>query len=173
MYYKIKFTVHGKIGSKKYNFSTIRRKNKVNIYKNKETSVFEEHIEYTAKNYMLRHNLKPLHGGIFIKLVIYIADKKKIKSLPFKPGEFKQVWNTSGENIKNSGWPTPVFTTKKPDCSNVLKSVEDAVTGICFEDDKDIIDVKVKKIACLLDSEERIDIFITDLPNKHVVFQNE
>ena len=35
--------------------------------------------------------------------------------------------------------------TKKPDASNVLKSVEDAVIGIAYKDDAQIADVRARK----------------------------
>ena len=38
-----------------------------------------------------------------------------------------------------------VRPTVKPDCSNVLKSIEDALNGIVWADDKQAVDVSVKK----------------------------
>lgn len=38
-----------------------------------------------------------------------------------------------------------VRPTSKPDCSNVLKGIEDAMNGIVFGDDKQVTDVRVRK----------------------------
>ena len=39
-----------------------------------------------------------------------------------------------------------VWPTSKPDCSNVLKAVEDAMNGIVYLDDKQIVMLSVRKI---------------------------
>ena len=38
--------------------------------------------------------------------------------------------------------------TKKPDASNVLKSVEDAMNGVVYKDDSQIINIHVTKVYC-------------------------
>lgn len=38
-----------------------------------------------------------------------------------------------------------LLPTKKPDCSNVLKSIEDAMNGIVYKDDSQIVVVRISK----------------------------
>lgn len=39
-----------------------------------------------------------------------------------------------------------VWPTSKPDCSNVLKAVEDAMNGIVYRDDSQIVVLSVRKV---------------------------
>ena len=38
-----------------------------------------------------------------------------------------------------------LFPTVKPDCSNFLKLAEDAMNGVCYVDDCQLVDISVKK----------------------------
>jgi Holliday junction resolvase RusA-like endonuclease len=51
-------------------------------------------------------------------------------------------WSGKKRNLALSG---EIIPETKPDCSNVLKAVEDAMNGIVFLDDKQIADLNVKK----------------------------
>lgn len=136
MKYKFEIIVCGKIYTKKYRMTGKK------MYRNRETRAFEEAVSYVAKNYMQNHSYKPLHGAIALRLIIYIYNKK---------------------NINPDGSMKSIFCTKKPDCTNILKSVEDGLKNICFGDDKDVVKIKVMKYFCDLPSKERVEIFITDL----------
>lgn len=49
--------------------------------------------------------------------------------------------------------------TKKPDCSNLLKSVEDALNGICYIDDSQIIRICINKVYSHI---PRMDVHIVE-----------
>ncbi len=51
-------------------------------------------------------------------------------------------WSIKKRELALSGGIIP---TVKPDCSNVLKAVEDAMNGIVYFDDKQIADLRVSK----------------------------
>lgn len=51
-------------------------------------------------------------------------------------------WSTKKRNDAMAGGIIP---TVKPDCSNVLKAVEDALNGIVYLDDKQISDIKIRR----------------------------
>lgn len=42
-----------------------------------------------------------------------------------------------------SGWTRP---TVKPDCDNILKVVADALNGVAYDDDKQLVEVSVQKV---------------------------
>lgn len=39
-----------------------------------------------------------------------------------------------------------IFPTKKPDIDNVIKVIADALNGVAYDDDKQIIDVSARKV---------------------------
>lgn len=87
-------------------------------YKPEKTKLYFKQIQLIAQNYMQRRNLKPFEGAIDFRLDIIL--KEKLESKHFAP-------------------------TIKPDSSNVLKTVEDALNKICYKDDKDIIHHEIHK----------------------------
>lgn len=87
-------------------------------YKPEKTKWYYEQIQLTARNYMQKRNLKALEGPIDFRLDIIL--KEKLESKYIAP-------------------------TIKPDSSNVLKTVEDALNKICYKDDKDIIYHEIHK----------------------------
>lgn len=52
------------------------------------------------------------------------------------------------------GWIVP---TKKPDCDNIIKIICDALNGIAYGDDAQIVDVSIRKIY---GSEPRVEVRI-------------
>lgn len=148
MEYKIKFTAKNKVYTKKYGFCNSKN-GTLKMFKTTECANYEKFIAWIGKNYMQLHNLKPLSGEIFIKIIIYIEDKKKI--------------NLNKNNNNNQNCQDQIYSTSKPDCSNVLKSIEDALTYICFKDDKNIVSGQFDKFCCSSEKEERVDVFITNL----------
>lgn len=143
--YKIKFIIPGHPFTKKYKISGNK------MYKNNKTRSFEEGIQLIAKNYMMKHNLKPLEGCIFLKLIIYVYQRK----------------------ITVTGINNMIFCTKSPDCTNVLKSVEDGLKNICFLDDRKVVSVKLEKYCCFSFLEERIEIFINNFQYKEKNYGNK
>ncbi|MCI9273995.1 MAG: RusA family crossover junction endodeoxyribonuclease [Clostridiales bacterium] len=53
-----------------------------------------------------------------------------------------------------AGWIVP---TKKPDCDNIIKIICDALNGIAYGDDAQIVDVSIRKIY---GSEPRVEVRI-------------
>ena len=50
--------------------------------------------------------------------------------------------------------------TKKPDCSNVLKSIEDGLNGVAYADDAQIVDIEVQKYY---DLQPRVEVEIKEV----------
>ena len=49
---------------------------------------------------------------------------------------------------------------KKPDCDNIAKSILDALNGIAYDDDAQIVDLSVSKVYSA--DEEGVDLYLTE-----------
>ncbi len=49
---------------------------------------------------------------------------------------------------------------KKPDCDNIAKSILDALNGIAYDDDAQIVDLSVSKVYSA--NEEGVDLYLTE-----------
>ena len=49
--------------------------------------------------------------------------------------------------------------TKKPDASNILKSIEDAMNGVVFNDDSQIVNIHVTKVYA---TEPGVDVCVKE-----------
>ena len=49
---------------------------------------------------------------------------------------------------------------KKPDCDNIAKSILDALNGIAYDDDAQIVDLSVSKVYSA--TEEGVDLYLTE-----------
>lgn len=53
-----------------------------------------------------------------------------------------------------------IFPTKKPDCSNILKSIEDALNDVAYVDDSQIVEVMMIKFY---DEIPRVDVDLEEV----------
>ena len=90
----------------------------------KKTVTYERFIQWLFKSKYRR--IKPLEGAVKIELLIH----KSVNKYDSK----------STKELKLSGKIRP---TVKPDASNVLKIVEDALNGLAYIDDKQIVEVHI------------------------------
>jgi Holliday junction resolvase RusA-like endonuclease len=96
----------------------------------KQTKNFEALIGSYVRNYMMSSKKEKIPEGTPVFLILYIY--KKIPS----------SWPNSKKILARNGHIRP---TVKPDNSNVLKSVEDAMNKIAYDDDRQIVDHIVRK----------------------------
>lgn len=90
---------------------------------------------------------EPLSGPV---RVIVNACHKRPKNRPrFVPVD---AWAT-GE---------AVYRPCKPDASNILKIVEDALNGICWHDDAQIVDAWVCSMYCAVDMEPEVQVIVAE-----------
>ena len=52
------------------------------------------------------------------------------------------------------------YCPKKPDCDNIAKSILDALNGIAYDDDSQIIDLSITKLYSA--EEEGVDLYLTE-----------
>lgn len=98
----------------------------------------KEHIRLMAKQAMEETGFvcteKPLKIEITARMGIPASKSKKFKERALQRLE---------------------YPTKKPDADNIIKGVLDALNGVCYKDDKQIVNIQCIKVY---DTEPRIDI---------------
>lgn len=99
---------------------------RVRAYTPKRTAQYEEAIAIVAKGAM-RGN-KPFASAVSMRITLHMP-------VPIS-------WSKKDRALALDG---RMPHTSKPDCSNVQKSVEDALNGIVYVDDSQIVDVRVVK----------------------------
>ena len=111
------------------------RKGKYTIYTPKRTTQFEKHVrncyldKYGDKHLMI--------GPLAVKVVSY---REIIKSMSKKD--------------KKLAMDGDIFPTKRPDIDNVMKSIMDALNGVAYKDDKQVVDCYGYKRYCHYEGEE-------------------
>ena len=116
---KIAFTVHGKPVGQGRPRTTVRNGRAI-IYKPETSKRYEAEIAKEAKNAM--GETKPFTGPVSLELSVY-------KAPPSGATKKQREDMLKGE----------IFPTTKPDLDNVIKAVADALTGVVWEDDKQVV----------------------------------
>ena len=104
-----------------------RRGNFVQTYTDKKTTSYEELVKFYANIAMV--DLDPLQGAVAVYIYIKLAVPKS--------------YSKKRTEACLSGLERP---TKKPDWDNVAKSICDAMNGIVYMDDTQIVDAHVTKV---------------------------
>jgi len=99
-----------------------------------ETVAFERTTANVARREMRLKNLEPLTGGVALEVTAYFATPKSAS----KATVAKML---SGKECH----------TVKPDASNIAKAVEDALNGIAYRDDSQIVQLFVTKAYAVRD----------------------
>lgn len=132
------FTVVGKIkGKERPRFSTVN--GYMRSYTPKGTRAYEGAIKEAFRYNCSGFDKKPVSVEIyaFFKIPKSYTKKRSLECL------------------------TGVYCDKKPDGDNVLKIVCDALNGVAYDDDKQVVSAKV--IKKWTDGEERLEIEVNEL----------
>lgn len=121
----INFTVPGVPVAKGRARSFIRAGH-VAHYTPEQTARYENLVKLAARQAM--GTWEPMQGAVELVLLLHMP--------------VPASWSQKRRTAALSGQVRP---TTKPDCSNVLKAVEDAMNGVVFVDDKQIADVTICK----------------------------
>lgn len=105
----------------------VRRGNHISTYTPEKTRTYETLIKESAKQAM--GSSEPLETPVTLYLYIRVPIPKSCTK--------KRL-----EAIAN-GSEKPI---KKPDASNILKSVEDGMNGVVYKDDSQIVNIHVSKV---------------------------
>lgn len=95
-------------------------------YTPEQTARYENLVKMAARQAM--GSWEPMQGAVELVLLLHMP--------------VPASWSQKRRTAALSGQVRP---TTKPDCSNVLKAVEDAMNGVVFVDDKQIADVTICK----------------------------
>ena len=105
-----------------------RRGNFVTAYTPAKTKIYEGHIALVAQESMKSERKDICSSPVQVNMYIYVP--------------IPQSWS----KIKRSrALNDEEYPTTKPDVDNVVKGVLDALNGIVFEDDKQVVDLCVIK----------------------------
>ena len=118
----------------------VRRGNHISTYTPEKTRTYETLIKDAARQAM--GGSEPLETPVSLYLYIRVpipasATKKRLQAIA-------------------DGSEKPI---KKPDASNILKSVEDGMNGVVYKDDSQIINIHVTKV---FSSEPGVDICVKE-----------
>lgn len=132
-----RFTVYGKPQPKqrpRFNTKTGM------AYTPKETKAYETEVKY----YFLKEYRRPvkLEGALTVRIDAYFAPPK----------------NTA-QAVRDKMFSGAIRPAKKPDADNIIKSICDALNGLAYVDDGQIVSVSCRK---LYSDVARCEVVITD-----------
>jgi len=113
----------------------VLRNGTINMYTTTETKNYEALIKHHLKTLENQFNTNP-DIAVTVKITAF-----------FRPLKSKKLH----------------YALLKPDVDNVAKIVLDAMNGVCYADDKQVIDLHIAKV---LDTNERIEVEITYIDEK-------
>ena len=130
---KVSFIVKGTPQPKERPRATIRG-SYATIYTPKNTVQFERYVKQVASEYTPP---KLLSGALFMTLSFYLQRPQSLSS-------------------------TIIYDTKRPDVDNLAKSIMDALEGVIYEHDAQVIHLVVAKSY----GTPRVEIIIMEMPEK-------
>ena len=96
---------------------------------NKNAAAWKEVVAAVAKGAMLRDRLQPLEGPLVVEMIFYRK----------RPASHTNQKGLSPEGLRNP------YPATKPDVLKLARAVEDAMTGIVYGDDAQIVDEILRK----------------------------
>ena len=98
------------------------------VYTPKETRIYENFVRACYFDYTSQYNWEPYGGQIRAEVEVFIQ-------VPKSDSKAKKQAKLAGE----------IRPTIKPDCDNLAKSILDSLNGLAYQDDRQIIELSVKK----------------------------
>lgn len=143
----VKFIVNGEpMGKGRPKFSTFN--GYVKTYTPKETINYESKVVYAYKSEYKEMVFDP-HQQIIAKIKAFYTIPKTCYR--FYKRESVTKLTKSGLDMVNGN----IRPTKKPDCDNIAKIILDALNGIAYHDDSQVIELSVSKFYS---EEPRVEI---------------
>ena len=98
------------------------------VYTPKETRVYENFVRVCYSDYANQYKWEPYDGQLRAEVEVFIQ-------VPKSDSKLKKQAKIIGE----------IRPTIKPDCDNLAKSILDSLNGLAYQDDRQIIELSVKK----------------------------
>ena len=98
------------------------------VYTPKETRVYENFVRVCYSDYANQYKWEPYSGQIRAEVEVFIQ-------VPQSDSKLKKQTKLIGE----------IRPTIKPDCDNLAKSILDSLNGLAYQDDKQVVELEVKK----------------------------
>lgn len=117
-----------------------RRGNRIMMYDPKPSKDYKEYVANIAKEYAPE---EPTEAALGVQMKIY--------------REIPKSTTKKDRKLINEGLKRPVV---RPDASNYAKGIEDALSGIIYKDDSQIVDLHIKKYYS---DNPRVEIKIREL----------
>lgn len=136
---EIKFTIPGEVTAQGRPKVSARGKF-VTVYDPKKSKDYKTYVAQIASQY---RPLELIEGPIYFRLTIY-------RQIPKSFSKKKQEMALEGK----------ILPTQKPDCSNYVKGIEDALNGLIWHDDSQIVLLLVAK---RYSEDPRAEVTITEI----------
>ena len=98
------------------------------VYTPKETRVYEDFVRVCYSDYANQYQWEPYDGQLRAEIEVFIQ-------VPKSESKLNKQAKIIGE----------IRPTIKPDCDNLAKSILDSLNGWAYRDDKQVIELSVKK----------------------------
>ena len=98
------------------------------VYTPKETRVYEDFVRVCYSDYANQYQWEPYDGQLRAEIEVFIQ-------VPKSDSKLNKQAKIIGE----------IRPTTKPDCDNLAKSILDSLNGWAYRDDKQVIELSVKK----------------------------
>ena len=98
------------------------------VYTPKETRVYEDFVRVCYSDYANQYQWEPYDGQLRAEIEVFIQ-------VPKSDSKLNKQAKIIGE----------IRPTTKPDCDNLAKSLLDSLNGWAYQDDKQIVELEVKK----------------------------
>ena len=98
------------------------------VYTPKETRVYEDFVRVCYSDYANQYQWEPYDGQLRAEIEVFIQ-------VPKSDSKLNKQAKIIGE----------IRPTIKPDCDNLAKSILDSLNGRAYRDDKQVIELSVKK----------------------------
>ncbi len=116
------------------------------IYQPQKSQEYKAYVRMVVSEYMREHGIPTLDDGVSIYLLFKMAVPKSFTKK-------KRVSALEGNTRP----------TKKPDLDNLAKTILDALNGIAYRDDSQIVRLSLEKTYS---EESEVEIFICDVDYK-------